>query len=120
MLLMPRRSATPSDLMITGCKQLLFSAIQLPWPPDWTDRMNYILCGQVIGFGCLGIASLTAIQGQALFLQFLTCRLVDRAIDTPTAYQRISRRIDDCIDLQLGDVTEGWLQHVPCQILPDA
>jgi hypothetical protein len=105
---------------VTGREQFLFGAIQVPWSPDRTDCMDYILRWQAIGFGCLGIARLTAIQGHALLLQPFTCCPVDCAIDASATHQRILRRINDCIDIQLGDVARMALSMARPQILADA
>jgi hypothetical protein len=52
------------------------------------DRLYELHCWQDIGFGCLCIASLTAIQGQALFLQFLTCGASDVFVKQNGRWQR--------------------------------
>jgi hypothetical protein len=51
-------------------------------------------------------------------LQLSTCRPVDCAIDTSSAYQRILPSVDDCTDLQLSDVAEDGFHHGPANSSP--
>ena len=83
----------------------------MPALPDGTHGMDDVPCRQAITLRQLGIARLTTPQLPALLNQFRTRRAMNRAIDPSTTQQRGIRRVDDCRDAQLCDVTLKRLNH---------
>jgi hypothetical protein len=71
--------------------------------------MDYVLRGQVIPSGDLGLAGVTTAECHALGQQTRPCRSVDRTIDTSAPQKGIVGGIDDSVNLQRGDVSLEYL-----------
>jgi hypothetical protein len=78
--------------------------------PDRSDGMNHMPRWKEISLGDLGVAGLAAVELTALSQQLGPGRIMDRAIDAPSAEQRRIRRVDDGINAQRGDVGNNDFQ----------
>jgi hypothetical protein len=72
--------------------------------PNRSDSVDNKFGWQVVAFGQLGIAGVTANQGSALRQQAWTRRAMDGAIHATSAQQGIVGCVDDGIDVEVGDI----------------
>jgi hypothetical protein len=73
--------------------------IVFPVAPDGSDRVDYVLSGQVIASRDFRIAGGAAVESSTLVEKLGTGSSVNRAIDSSASEECGIGRIDDCVDL---------------------
>src|SRR4029079_6561654 len=78
---------------VARCQQFLLMGISPP--PDRSNRVDHILCGELIAFGRVGESGLATTQLPALVEQFRTRSPVNRTVHAPATQQRAVGGVND-------------------------
>src|SRR5262249_32056691 len=78
--------------------------IGCPASPDRPDGVNYMPGSQIISSGHLGLAGFASAQQSAFLQKFGSRGPMNRSVHASAAEQRAVGRVDDGVNVELGDV----------------